>query len=82
MKPVCGICGDKLNSGKVTDIDCGGDCVACMAFEGDKEAISSLLGYIEELEDLCKEADTILNGQRPDWSKQYMTFLNKVWGRK
>jgi len=45
----CLLCKKDLNTGNIEDKDCGGDCLACMAREGDPDCIEELIMALEEL---------------------------------
>jgi hypothetical protein len=44
----CNICGKQMNTGRVEDMDCGGDCCACMAMIGDPDCEALLSKHKQE----------------------------------
>lgn len=50
----CGICGKPLNTGRVEDDDCGGDCLECMGRAGDPAAAEHFLLEVKRLRELIE----------------------------
>lgn len=83
----CATCKKDLDTGRVEDQDCGGDCLACMGSFGDPYAAKAFLEEIERLRAALLRAQRLMKEALPkfNWGASALdanaiALLNEVPG--